>query len=109
VTKILEDAASRFREASDIAHEAQATARRARSAVQTAERLLAHHLSVLVEQGGQWAAKPATGTTLVCATWAVAQWEEARAAEVVASTAADRATVHAYDLSRYVWESSKAR
>jgi hypothetical protein len=109
VANILEDAASRFREASNIAHEAQASARRARSAVQTAERLLAHHLSVLVEQGGQWAATPAEGTTLACAQWAVAQWQGTRAAEVVASTDADRATVRAYDLSRDVWESSKAR
>lgn len=109
VSKELDYASTRYREASNVAHEAQATARRARCAVLSAERLLAHHLSVLVEQGGQWAATPAEGTTLACAQWAVAQWEGARAAEVVASTDADRATVRAYDLSRDVWESSKAR
>jgi hypothetical protein len=105
----LEDARTLFRHASNECFEAQLTARRAKSAVQTAERLLAHHLSILVEQGGQWAYDPAQGTTLACAQWAVEQWEEARAAETVAQTTADRATVHAYDLSREVWKSSKSR
>jgi hypothetical protein len=109
MSKELDYAATRYREASNFCHEARATERRAKSAVQSAERLLAHHLSVLVEQGGQWAVEPAQGTTLACARWAVTQWEEARAAEVVAQTTADRATVHAYDLSLEVWERAKPR
>jgi hypothetical protein len=104
----LDYASARYREARNIANSAEATARRAKSTVQTAERLLAHHLSVLVEQGGQWAATPAEGTTLACAQWAVAQWEEARAVEVVANSTADRAGAHANDLSRDVLDASKA-
>jgi hypothetical protein len=102
-------ATDRYFEARDIANSAEATARRAKSTVQAAERLLAHHLSVLVEQGGQWAATPAEGTTLACAQWAVAQWEEARAVEVVAISTADRAGAHANDLKRDVLAASRAR
>lgn len=105
----LEYASARYREARNAATIAEATARRAKSVVATAERLLAHHLSVLVQQGGQWAATPAEGTTLACATWAVSQWEEARAAEIVASGTADRALAHANDLARDVLDASRAR
>lgn len=109
VTEELEYASARYREARDIANSAESTARRAKSTVQTAERLLAHHLSVLVEQGGQWAATPAEGTTLACAQWAVAQWEEARAAEVVANVTADRAVAHVNDLWNDLYSASRAR
>lgn len=102
-------ATARYNEARDIANSAEATARRAKSTVQTAERLLAHHLCVLVEQGGQWAATPAEGTTLACAQWAVAQWEEARAVDIVANVTADRAAAHRNDLMRDVLDASRAR
>ena len=109
MNKELDSASARYREARDISNSAEATARRAKSTVQSAERLLAHHLSVLVEQGGRWAATPAEGTTLECAQWAVAQWEEARAAEVVATVNADRAGAHVNDLWRDVDAASRAR
>lgn len=105
----LDYSTARYREARDIANSAEATARRAKSTVQTAERLLAHHLSVLVEQGGQWATTTTEGTTFACAQWAVAQWEEARAVEVVANVTADRAAAHVNDLMRDVLAASGAR
>ena len=109
VNEELDDASARYREARDISNQAETTARRATSTRHSAERLLAHHLSVLVEQGGQWAATPAEGTTLACAQWAVEQWNEARAVEAVANVTADRAAAQVNDLMRNVLAASGAR
>lgn len=105
----LEYASARYREAREIAMQAESSARRARHTRQQAERLLSHHLSVLVEQGGQWAATPEQGTTLACARWAVEQWNEARELEARATGRADYAHAHANDLHRDVLDASRAR
>lgn len=105
----LEYASARYREARELAMQAEATARRAKDARALAERLLAHHLCVLVEQGGRWADSPEHGTTLACAQWAVSQWEEARINEARACVRADVAHVHCNDLQRDVLDASRAQ
>lgn len=105
----LECASDRYREAREVAMQAETTARRARQVRQSAENLLAHHLSVLVEQNGQWANNPEQGTTLACAQWAVSQWNEARAVEAVACGTADRAHARCADLRRDVLDAARVR
>lgn len=104
----LEYASARYREAREIAMQAESTARRAQNARALAERLLVHHLAVLVEQGGRWADTPEQGTTLACAQSAVSQWEEARTVEARACATADLAHAQVNDLQRDVLDASSA-
>ncbi len=105
----LDYTSARYREACEVAKTAETAARRARQVRQSAENLMAHHLSVLVEQNGQWANTPEQGTTLACAKWAVSQWNEARAVEAVATGTADLAHARCADLCRDVLAASRAR
>jgi hypothetical protein len=109
VNNELDYTAARYREAGEVARQAETAARRARQVRQSAETLMAHHLSVLVEQNGQWATNPEQGTTLACAQWAVSQWNKARAVEAVACGTADLAHARFADLSRDVLAASRAR
>lgn len=105
----LEYASARYREARETSVEAEAAAKRARSLVQRAEQLLAHHLSVLVEQHGKWAANTVEGTTFEEAQRAVAEWNEARDLAVRADVNADLAAARVNDRQMDVLDASRAR
>jgi len=104
-----EYASARYQQAREIAMQAESTARRARHVRQSAERLLSHHLSVLVEQHGQWADTPEQGTTFACAQSAVEQWRSALEDEMSATGRADYALAHANELHRDVLDASRPR
>jgi len=109
VSKLLEYASARYREAREASVEAETAAKRAKSLVERAENLLAHHLSVLVEQEGKWASNSVEGTTFESAQRAVAEWEQARDLWVRANVNADLAAARVNDRHMDVLEASRTR